>query len=135
MAVSEAESGEATLVTAPRHPADNTISNICSAEIQMGCHFQVGVLLTPVMILKHFTCNLQAASSTQSPLPTFYLHENILLVWSRLLPTAGPECALGAGRGDLFNYKVSQLHSYNTQHISHRITQRSAPALSLRPPS
>ena len=95
----EAECGEDTLVTAPRHPADNTISNICSAEIQMGCHFQVGVLLNPVMILKHFTCNLQAASSTQSPLPTFYLQKNILLVWSRLLPTAGPECVLGAGRG------------------------------------
>ena len=93
MAVSDAECSEDTLVTAPRHPADNTISNICSAEIQMRCHFQVGVLLNPVMILKHFTCNLQAASSTQSPLPTFYLQKNILLVWSRLLPTAGPECA------------------------------------------
>ena len=37
------------------------------------------------------------------------------------------------GGGDLFNYEVSQLHSYNTQHISHRITQRSAPALSPPP--
>ena len=135
MAVSDAECSEDTLVTAPRHPADNTISNICSAEIQMGCHFQVGVLLNPVMILKHFTCNLQAASSTQSPLPTFYLQKNILLVCSRLLPTAGPRVCWVLGGGDLFNYKVSQLHSYNTQHISHRITQRSAPALSLRPPS
>ena len=48
-------------------------------------------------------------------------------------PPPGPSVRWVLGGGDLFNYKVSQLHSYNTQHISHRITQRSAPALSPPP--
>ena len=133
VAVSDAECGEDTLVTAPRHPADNTISNICSAEIQMGCHLQVGVLLNPWWFwnILRVTCR---------PRPR-HNHHYQHFICRRISSWFGPDCCPPPGPsvrwvlggGDLFNYKVSQLHSYNTQHISHRITQRSATALSPPP--